>query len=212
MFFFSSVGTTLGTKLIPSWYLLVNFPILKPKYALGNPSKIVQDINLSTQHNQRFITLYILHIMVSCIRYNNNEQSFSILAMSLVLLSCWKMNCLSPSLSESFRCLLANPRWAVMCLLLRCGFSLATLPNRPDWWSAVEMLVLLKGFPLSTEKHWSSVRVAIGFLVTSLTKTLLPQSLSLAGRPALRRVLLVANFFLIRIMEATVLILGLQCW
>ncbi len=107
------------------------------------------------------------------------------------------LNCLM--VWESFRWLLANSR--VMCLLLRCGFSLATLPNRPDWWSAVEMVVL------STETHGSSVRVAIGFLVTSLTKTLLPRSLSLARWPALGRVLLIANFFLIRIMEATVLIL-----
>ena len=33
---------------------------------------------------------------------------------------------------ESFRCLLANSRRAVMCLLLRSGFRLATLPYRPD--------------------------------------------------------------------------------
>ncbi len=51
------------------------------------------------------------------------------------------------------------------------------------------MVVLLKGFPLSTENHWNSVRVAIGFLATSLTKTLLPRSLSLSRRPVLGRVL-----------------------
>ncbi len=110
---------------------------------------------------------------------------------------------------ESFRCLLANSRWAIMCLLL--SLLSGSLPYRPDWWSAVKMVVLLKGFPLSTENHWNSVRVAIGFLVTSLTKTLLPRSLSLARWPVLGRVLLVANFFLIQKMEATVLILGLRC-
>ena len=53
-----------------------------------------------------------------------------------------------------------------MCLLLRSGFRLATLPYRPDWWIA-EMIVLLEGSPFSTE-------VTIGFLVTSLTKALPP--------------------------------------
>ena len=43
----------------------------------------------------------------------------------------------------------------------------------PDWWSAADMVVLLEGSPLFTEQHWSSVRVTIGFLVTSLTKALL---------------------------------------
>uniref|UniRef100_A0A4W5KEQ9 Eukaryotic translation elongation factor 1 alpha 2 n=1 Tax=Hucho hucho TaxID=62062 RepID=A0A4W5KEQ9_9TELE len=38
-------------------------------------------------------------------------------------------------------------------------------------------------------------RVSIGFLVTSLTKALLPRFLSLAGQPALGRVLVVPNFF-----------------
>ena len=43
----------------------------------------------------------------------------------------------------------------------------------------------LEGSPISTDELWSSVRVTIGFLVTSLTKALLPQLLSLAGRPGL---------------------------
>ena len=93
-----------------------------------------------------------------------------------------------------------------MCLLLKSGFRLATLPYRPDWWIAAEMVVLLEGFPHSTEERWSSDRVTIGFLLTSLTKALLPQSLSLDGRPALGRVLVVPDFFHLRMMEATVLI------
>ena len=44
----------------------------------------------------------------------------------------------------------------------------------PNWWSAAEMVVLLEGSPISTEEHYSSVTVTIGFLVTSLTKALLP--------------------------------------
>ena len=46
------------------------------------------------------------------------------------------------------------------------------------------MVVLLEGSPISTEELWSSLRVTIRFLVTSLTKALLPQLLRLAGRTA----------------------------
>ena len=56
-----------------------------------------------------------------------------------------------------FRCLLLNSKWAVICLLLRSGFRLATLPKRPDWYSAAEMVVLLEGSPISTEELQSSV-------------------------------------------------------
>jgi hypothetical protein len=66
------------------------------------------------------------------------------------------------------------------------------------------MVVLLEGSPISTEKLWSFVRVTIGFLVTSLTKALLPRLLCLAGRPALGRVLVVPNVFHLGMMEATV--------
>ena len=41
---------------------------------------------------------------------------------------------------QSFRCLLANSKRAVMCLLLRSGFRLATLPYKTDWWSAAEII------------------------------------------------------------------------
>ncbi|KAK6321545.1 hypothetical protein J4Q44_G00085210 [Coregonus suidteri] len=50
------------------------------------------------------------------------------------------------------------------------------------------MVVLLEGSPISTEELWSSVRVTIRLLVTSLTKALLPRLHSLAGRSALGRV------------------------
>ena len=46
--------------------------------------------------------------------------------------------------------------------------------------------------------------MTIGFLVTSLIKALLPGLLSLPGRIALGRVLVVLNFFHLRIVEATV--------
>ena len=78
------------------------------------------------------------------------------------------------------------------------------------------MVVLLEGSPISTGELWSSVTVTIGFLVTSVTKALLPRLLSLAGRPALGRVLVVPNFFHLTMMEATVFV-GLfnapeMCW
>jgi hypothetical protein len=66
------------------------------------------------------------------------------------------------------------------------------------------MVVLLEGSPISTEELWRSDRVTIGFLVASLIKALLPRLLNLAGRPALRRVLMVPNSFHLRLMEATV--------
>ena len=65
------------------------------------------------------------------------------------------------------------------------------------------MVVLLEGSPISTEELWSSVRVTIGFLITSLTKALLPQLISLGRWPALGRILVVRNFIHLRIMEAT---------
>ena len=66
------------------------------------------------------------------------------------------------------------------------------------------MLVLQEGSPISTEELWSSVRVTIRLLVTSLNKALLPRLLSLAGGPALGRVLVAPNFLHLRMMDATV--------
>lgn len=51
------------------------------------------------------------------------------------------------------------------------SIRLSTLPYRLDCWSAADMVVLLEGSPLSAEQRWRSVRVTIGFLVTSLTST-----------------------------------------
>jgi hypothetical protein len=62
------------------------------------------------------------------------------------------------------------------------GIILAILANHPN--CCYEMVVLLEGSPISTEEL-CSVRVVIGFLVTSLTKALLTRLLSLAWRQAL---------------------------
>ena len=68
------------------------------------------------------------------------------------------------------------------------------------------MVVLLEVSPISTQDLWSSAKVNIRFLLTSLTKALLRLLLSLAERPALGRVLVVPNFLHLRIMEATVVL------
>lgn len=73
-----------------------------------------------------------------------------------------------------------------MYLLQRCGFCLATQLYWPDWWVAVEILVLLEGSLLSREECLSSNRMTIGLMVTFLTKALLLQSLNLDGWPDLR--------------------------
>jgi hypothetical protein len=72
---------------------------------------------------------------------------------------------------EFFRGLLANSKWAVMCLLLRSAFCLAMRPGVV----LQERLSFWKDSPISTEELWSSVKVTIGFLVTSLTQALLPR-------------------------------------
>ena len=66
------------------------------------------------------------------------------------------------------------------------------------------MGVLPEGSPISTEELMSSFRVNIRFLITSLTKALLPRLLRVVRWPALGRVLVVPNFFHCRMMEATV--------
>jgi hypothetical protein len=63
------------------------------------------------------------------------------------------------------------------------------------------MVALLECSPISTEELWSSAKVTIVFLVNYLIKALLRRLLSLARQPALGRVLVVPNFFHLRMME-----------
>ena len=65
---------------------------------------------------------------------------------------------------------------------------------------------LLSGSPISAKELCSSVRVVIGFQVTSLTKVVLVLLLSLLGWPALGRVWLFLYFFHFQMMETTVLL------
>jgi hypothetical protein len=55
------------------------------------------------------------------------------------------------------------------------------------------MVVVLEGSYITKEELWSSVKVNIRFLVTSMTKVLLPRFLSLAVRQAPEIVLVVPN-------------------
>ena len=101
-----------------------------------------------------------------------------------------------------FRCPLANSKWTVMCLLLRSGFRLATLP----WLIGGVLqrsLSLLEGSPIS-RGSLELCQIDHRGLVTYLTKALLHRLLRLAWRPALGRVLVVPNFFHLRMVGATV--------
>lgn len=91
-----------------------------------------------------------------------------------------------------------------MSLLLRNGFSLATLLYTPDCWRAAEVVVLLGGFLLSTvmlelcqSKHQVIGHLPDQGLFTSIAQT---------GQPAVGRLLAVPQFFCFQMMEATVLI------
>jgi hypothetical protein len=49
-----------------------------------------------------------------------------------------------------------------MCLLLRSGFRLATLPYRPDWWSAAEMVDQGPSPPIAQFSRAASFRTSLG--------------------------------------------------
>lgn len=103
----------------------------------------------------------------------------------------------------------------------KCGH----MPFTEEWFSSSHSTIkawLVKccgdGRPSSRFSHlWrelpqSSVRVTIGFLVTSLSKALFAQLLSLAGQPTLWRVPVVPSFFHLTIIEATVLLGRLEAF
>lgn len=51
--------------------------------------------------------------------------------------------------------------------LTQSGFRLAASPQRPEWWSATETVILPARSFISVEDLWSSARVTVGSLVTS---------------------------------------------
>jgi hypothetical protein len=88
------------------------------------------------------------------------------------------------------RCLLANSKRAVMCLLLRSGFRLVTLPWRPDWWNPAEIVDLLKVLPAPQRN-----RRVLGYIPDQGTSPSIPQ---------FGWVLVVQQFIHLRMMKATV--------
>lgn len=70
-------------------------------------------------------------------------------------------------------------------------FLLAAFPLSPDWRRAALILDLLEVSPSSSQHLCSSLKLAIGFSLTSLSKVLSNCSFSLGGQPALGRVLVV---------------------
>ncbi len=92
----------------------------------------------------------------------------------------------------SFRCFSANSKCGFICLhWIEFGHT-AIKPGSVECCSDVCYSVSFSDLHIWS---WSLTRVTIRFLVTTLTKTLLHQLLSLARRPALGRILVVSNFF-----------------
>lgn len=111
---------------------------------------------------------------------------------------------------EIFRCLKVNFRLTVMCLLLRNGFCLASPSYRADWSNVSEIIVLLEGSPFSSKPSWSSDEwmnewMSIWFLVTSLIKTFYLDYSNLFGGQLKWELWCFLDFFLLWMMEATVL-------
>ena len=104
---------------------------------------------------------------------------------------------------ESFRCLLANSKRAVMCLLLRSGFRLATTIKA--WLAECCRDVCPSGrfshLHRGTLELCQSDHRILGYLPD---QWLSPPITQFGRRPALGRFLVVPNIFHIRIMEATV--------
>ena len=107
--------------------------------------------------------------------------------------------------SESPECFCAylkrDSRWA----FLSNGFLLATMPYRPDLWSAWDIVVTCTQWQIFTIKACSSFKIAIGLLVASLINLLLAWSSSLEGQPDLGRVLVVPYAFHFLMIVLTVL-------
>ena len=97
---------------------------------------------------------------------------------------------------ESFRCFFVNSKRPFMCLSWGEAYV---------WPLCVAvMVVLLEVSPISTQDLRSSARVTIGFLSPFLPRPFLLDCSVWPARPALGRVLVVPNFFHLRIMVATV--------
>lgn len=151
----------------------------------------VRSWGLRTRFSSRISVLCCFHLSFSC---NQSSCACSQNKHSHVSLFfckfCW------PNLFGKQRVLWQTPHWlSSVSTWLLSGHS-AIKPQLVDDCSDG-----LSG-TFSTQNLWRSATAIFGFLVTSLTKALMPWLLSLAGQPG--RVLVVPNFH-VRVMEATVL-------
>lgn len=109
----------------------------------------------------------------------------------------WSQNHSLDIFCKSFSSLLTNCRQAIMCLFLRCGFHLTTLPYRPCWWRASEIVVLSlhrARLELCQSDHWILGHLHSAHLLPLLT---------LVWQPALGRIL--PDFFYSQMMATAVL-------
>ncbi len=103
----------------------------------------------------------------------------------------------------SFRCFFENSKCVFMSLHWREDWVLPHPTIKPRTMECCSGFCPSVDFSYLHIWSWSSTRVTIRFLVTTLTKALLHQLLSLARWPALGRVLVVSNVFHLRLTETT---------
>lgn len=72
--------------------------------------------------------------------------------------------------------------------ILRNGFFLTTLPQRPVLWRALEIVEPCTFTPVSAKEQCRLLRKTVGFLVASLTSQHLALMLRFEGQPVLLRV------------------------
>lgn len=89
-----------------------------------------------------------------------------------------------------------------LSLLLRSRLDLVTLPWKHEGWS---IFVLSKAYSVSVEDFWRSLRLTIGFFVSTTAKALLAQLLSLAKWASFRNIWFLSVFFNCTVMGLIVL-------
>ncbi len=136
------------------------------------------------QHEAATSTLGTLHVMSRagflqtwCLEMSSSNQRISFLTV-------W----------GSFRCFFAHSKCVFMCLHWREDWVLPHC-HKAQIGGVLQWCVSVCRFSHLHIWSWSSSRVTIRFLFTTLTKALLHHLVSLARRPALGRVLVVSNFF-----------------
>ena len=142
-----------------------------------------------------------------------DDELCSVSARSNVLHSGQRVQFSSHRTTESFTSFSHGPSLTFLQTpgVLSCAFfsrvAFVWSFSHKAWICEVlQRLVLPAGSPISAKELCSSVRVVIGFLITSVTKVLLTQLFSLVGWPALETVWVVVYYFHCWMMELTVLL------